>query len=200
VPVPEQNSETLIPQQKLPAGHVFAIGANQADGDFAVYRLENKAVKGSGKIEMQGIGLNRPLRESMNAAWFYFQNNARQVMAGSRISNVDLLLYYEDVQSKTPSTEVSLAEFVGLCSALLDRPVIESLAVIGEIKLSGSMGEIRDLENIVRVAKNAGARKILLPTDCMSSFMRVPGELLIAISPIFYLDPIDAAKKALDIY
>lgn len=200
VPVPEQSSETLIPAQKLPAGHIFAIGANQADGDFAVYRLENKAVKGSGKIEMQGIGKNLPLRESMNAAWFYFQNNVRQVMPGSRINDMDLLLYYEDVQNKAPSTEVSLAEFIGLCSALLDRPVIESLAAIGEIKLSGSMGEVRDIENIVRVAKNAGARRILLPTDCMSSFMQVPGELLLAISPIFYLDPIDAAKKALDIY
>ena len=200
ISVPEQSSETLIPAIKLPAGHVYAIGANQADGEYAVYRLENKAVKGSGKIEMQGIGLNRPLRESMNAAWFYFQNNVRQVMPGARIGNVDLLLYYEDVQSKAPSTEISLAEFIGLCSALLDRPVAESMAIIGEIKLSGSMGEVRDLENIVRVAKNAGARRILLPTACMPAFMQVPGELLMAISPVFYLDPIDAAKKALDIF
>ena len=200
VSVPEQSSESLIPSLPLPAGHVFAVGANMADNDPAVYRLENKMVRGSGKFEMQGVGNNRPLRESMNAAWYFFINNARKVNPGARMADSDFLLYYSDVQGKSPSTEVSVAEWVALCSALIDRPVIACTAVIGEIKLSGSMGEIRDLENIVRVAKNAGARRILMPTACMASFMQVPQELLTSISPVFYLDPIDAARKALDIY
>ena len=55
-----------------------------------------------------------------------------------------------------------MAELVGLCSAVANRPVMEATAVIGEIKLSGTMGEIKNLENIVRVAKNAGAKQLLL--------------------------------------
>lgn len=200
VGVPEQNSETLIPTQKLPSGHVFAIGANMADGDPAVYRLENKAVKGSGKFEMQGVGNNRPLRESMTAAWYYFQNNAKKIQPGARLSDSDYLLYYDDVQGKSPSTEVSVAEWIALCSALIDKPVMEATAVVGEIKLSGSMSEVRGLENIVRVAKNAGGKRLLLPMQCMQDLMRVPSELLSAIQPLFYLDALDAAKKALDVF
>lgn len=201
VGVPEQNSETLIPAQKLPAGHVFAIGACQEDGEMAVYRLENKAVRGDGKFDTQGLGAyNRPLKESMNAAWVYFQNNAKRIMPNAQITCHDYLLYYNDIQSKTPSTEVSVAEWVGLCSTLLDRPVKESTAIVGEIKLSGSMGEVKNLENIVRVAKNAGARYLLLPMDSSKELWSIPAELLSVITPVIYTDPIDAVRKALDIF
>ena len=200
VGVPEQSSETLIPSQKLPAGHVYAVGKNMMDGDESVYRVENKMVRGSGKFEMQGIGTNRPLRESMLAAWYYFQNNAKKILPGARLGDSDFLLYYDDAQGKSPSTEISIAEWVALCSALTDKPIIESCVVIGEIKLSGSMSEVRGLENIVRVAKNAGGKRILLPMQCMKDLMSVPSDLLSSIQPLFYMDPVDAAKKALDLF
>lgn len=200
VSVPEQSSETLIPAQKLPAGHAFAIGACQADGDAAVYRLENKAVRGSGKFETQGVGNNRPLKESMNAAWTFFQSNAKKIHPNAKLTESDYLLYYNDVQGKSPSTEVSVAEWVALCSALLDKQITESTAIIGEIKLSGSMGEVHNLEALIRVAKNAGARRLLLPMQSMAELMNVSGELLAAVQPVFYLDALDAVRKALDIY
>lgn len=199
VSVPEQASNTLIPAEKLPAGHVFALGANQIDGEVAVYRLENKVIRGNGKMETQGIGGNRAVNECVDAAWYYFMDKARSILPGTTLSDHDYLLYYADPQSKGLSTEVSVAEVVGLCSAVANRPVMEATAVIGEIKLSGTMGEIKNLENIVRVAKNAGAKQLLLPIQSMQELMHVPGELLTAVQPIFYSDPIEAVKKAIEL-
>lgn len=199
VSVPEQASNTLIPAEKLPAGHVFALGANQIDGEVAVYRLENKVIRGNGKMETQGIGGNRAVNECVDAAWYYFMDKARAILPGTTLSDHDYLLYYADPQSKGLSAEVSVAELVGLCSAVANRPVMEATAVIGEIKLSGTMGEIKNLENIVRVAKNAGAKQLLLPIQSMQELMHVPGELLTAVQPIFYSDPIEAVKKAIEL-
>lgn len=199
VSVPEQASNTLISAEKLPAGHVFALGANQIDGEVAVYRLENKVIRGNGKMETQGIGGNRAVNECVDAAWYYFMDKARSILPGTTLSDHDYLLYYADPQSKGLSTEVSVAELVGLCSAVANRPVMEATAVIGEIKLSGTMGEIKNLENIVRVAKNAGAKQLLLPIQSMQDLMHVPGELLTAVQPIFYSDPIEAVKKAIEL-
>ena len=199
VSVPEQASNTLIPAEKLPAGHVFALGANQIDGEVAVYRLENKVIRGNGKMETQGIGGNRSVNECVDAAWYYFMDKVRTILPGTTLSDHDYLLYYADPQSKGPSAEVSVAELVGLCSAVANRPVMEATAVIGEIKLSGTMGEIKNLENIVRVAKNAGAKRLLLPIQSMQELMHVPGELLTAVQPIFYSDPIEAVKKAIEL-
>ena len=199
VSVPEQASNTLIPAEKLPAGHVFALGASEDDGEVVVYRLENKVIRGNGKMETQGIGGNRSVNECVDAAWYYFMDKARSILPGTTLSDHDYLLYYADPQSKGLSTEVSVAELVGLCSAVANRPVMEATAVIGEIKLSGTMGEIKNLENIVRVAKNAGAKQLLLPIQSMQELMHVPGELLTAVQPIFYSDPIEAVKKAIEL-
>ncbi len=199
VSVPEQASNTLIPAEKLPAGHVFALGASEDDGEVAVYRLENKVIRGNGKMERQGISGSRAVNECIDAAWYYFVDKVKTILPGATLADHDYLLYYADPQSKGPSAEVSVAELVGLCSAVANRPVTEATAVIGEIKLSGSMGEIKNLENIVRVAKNAGAKQLLLPIQSMQDLMHVPGELLTAVQPIFYSDPIDAVKKAIEL-
>lgn len=199
VSMPEQASNTLIPAEKLPAGHVFALGASEDDGEVAVYRLENKVIRGNGKMERQGISGSRAVNECIDAAWYYFVDKVKTILPGATLADHDYLLYYADPQSKGPSAEVSVAELVGLCSAVANRPVTEATAVIGEIKLSGSMGEIKNLENIVRVAKNAGAKQLLLPIQSMQELMHVPGELLTAVQPIFYSDPIEAVKKAIEL-
>lgn len=200
VTVPEQSSNTLIPEVKLPHGHIFAVGKSRDSGEMCVYRMENKTVRGSGKMETQGIGNNRPVKECVSAAWAYFQDNARRIVPGAKLLDKDYLLYYADTQGKGLSDEVSLGEFIGLCSTLAERSTIESLAIAGEIKLSGTLGELTNLEDVMRVCKNAGAKKVLLPMDSIRDIQNVPRELLNYVQPIFYNDPVDAARKALDIY
>lgn len=197
--VPEQNTNTLIPDQKLKAGHVFAVGKS-VFGDVAVYRLENKAINGTQKLDTQGIpGHMKAVKECVNAAFIYFAENARRVVPGARVSEKDYLLYYADPQDKGVSDEISLAEFIGLCSAVADRPVRESTVVVGEIKISGTMMPLTSVDDIIRVSVNAGAKRILLPMDSFTQYQKVPRELLEKISADFYIDPIDAAKRALDL-
>jgi len=199
VNVPEQSSDTLIPTCKLPIGHVFAVGKSIVSGDMCIYRLENKAVKGNGKLETQGIS-SKAVKESIEAAWIYFQQNAKNILSGAKYSDKNFLLYYADTQSKGLSEQVSLGEFIGLCSALFETPVIESTAIAGEIKLSGTLNELTNIEDILRVCKNTGAKKVMLPMSCIKNIQSVPMELLNKVQPVFYSDPIDAVKKALDIY
>lgn len=196
--VPEQSAGTLIPEAQLLPGHVFAVGRAQS-GDFAVWKLENKAVVGEGKFEHEGIGSNRAVRETFEAAFSYFENNARRVAAGLHVDAKDYLLYVNDLQGKGLSLEVSLAEFVGLCSAACARPVAPALVVPGILRLSGTMDPLTNLEDILRVAKNAGAKRVLLPMSCIADLQAVPPELMGSVSPDFYPDgdAVTAAKKAL---
>ncbi len=199
VPVPEQTENTLIPAGPMPAGHVYAVGKSIVNREVCAYRLENKIVNGSGKLETQGIGHNRSVRECVEAAFAYFQENGRKLMPGARIMDKNYRMYYADIQGKGLSDEVSLAEFIGLCSALTERSVLESLAIAGEIKLSGTLNELTNLEDVLRVSKNAGAKKALIPMDCIKDIQSVPRELLSRVQPIFYNDPVDAARNALDL-
>lgn len=198
--VPEQSKDTLVPEGELMPGHVFGIG-HAADGEMAVYRLENKAVAGDFKLTTEGIGNNRPVKDSIEAAFKYFENNAARVASGMHAHERDYLLFFNDLQKKGLSSEVSLAEFVGLCSAACNRPVTPSTVIPGILRMSGTMDEVRDLEDILRVAKNAGAKKVLLPLSCIKDLQGVPNELIGSVSPDFYPDGdvVAAAKKALDL-
>lgn len=199
VGVPEQSVNSLVPEAPLQAGHVFGIGRS-IEGKHAVYKLENKAIAGSCHFQSEGIG-SRGARESIDAAWNYFVNNANRVAAGMHLDKKDYLLFFNDLQAKGPSDEVSLAEFVGLCSAACNRPVAAGLAIPGILRLSGSMDEVKGLEDILRVAKNAGAKRILLPFGAIKDLQAIPMELASSVSPDFYPDgdAVSAARKALGI-
>lgn len=199
VGVPEQSDNSLVPEAPLQAGHVFGIGRS-IEGKHAVYKLENKAIAGSCHFQSEGIG-SRGARESIDAAWNYFVNNANRVAAGMHLDKKDYLLFFNDLQAKGPSDEVSLAEFVGLCSAACNRPVAAGLAIPGVLRLSGSMDEVKGLEDILRVAKNAGAKRILLPFGAIKDLQATPMELASSVSPDFYPDgdAVSAARKALGI-
>lgn len=199
VSVPEQASTSLVPEVKLSAGHVFAVGRSVIDDEMCIYKLENKAVGGSGTLKTQGV-YSKAVKECIDAAWAYFTTNAKRVIPGIKILDKEYLLYYADTQGKGLSDQVSLAEFIALCSAVFDKPLMESLAVVGEIKLSGTLEEVTGVEDIIRVCKNAGAKKVLLPMDCIKDIQTVSRELLSKVQPVFYNDPVDAAKKALDVY
>lgn len=198
--VPEQRNDTLIPDGTLLPGHVFSIGRSTA-GEIAVYKLENKAVHGEFKFVTEGIGQSRHARESMDAAFKYFENYGSNVAAGMHIELRDYLLFFNDLQKKGLSAECSLAEFVGLCSAACGRPVTSATVIPGILRMSGTMEPIKDLEDILRVAKNAGAKRVLLPMSSIADLQSVPPELLGSISPVFYAsdNPVDVAKKALDL-
>ena len=200
VRVPEQSDDTLIPDGPLMPGHVFAVGKSQ-EGEVAVYKLENKAVAGECKFKHEGVGNNKAVRDTLSAAFENFESLGSRVAPGMHIASKDYLLFYNDLQGKGLSEETSLAEFVGLCSAACNRPVSSALAIPGILRVSGSMDEIRGLEDIMRVAINAGAKRILLPFGCIKDLQNVSPEIGSRLNPVFYPDgdAVAAAKNALEL-
>lgn len=198
VGVLEQSDDSLIPDTAPQAGHVFGVGRSIAD-EMAVYRLENKAVSGNAAFRMEGVGSNREVRDALNAAFEQFKNCAPRLAAGMHVTSRDYLLFCNDLQAKGPSAEVSLAEFIGLCSAASGRPVMAGLVIPGILRLSGSLEPVGNLEDVLRVAKNAGAKRILLPMSSIADLQGVAPELIGAVSPEFYEtgNAVAAARRAL---
>ena len=196
--VPEHSESTLIPVHQLPYGHIFGVGRSFYSGEISIYRLENKTISGSGKFKTQGVPIG-VIAQCIESSWAYFQDNVKKVIPGITLTDKDYLLYYADSQNNGRSDEISVAEFIALCSAVAEKPILDSLAVAGELKLSGTIEELTNLDDILRVSKNAGAKRILIPMDSIKDIQNIPRELLCDIQPIFYTDPIDAARKALSL-
>ena len=202
VSLPEVSTSTLIYQGFEKPGYVYGIGRSVSDL-LGIYRLENKLVSGTGVFSFKNVeGLARApksVRDSLTAAFNYFGENARRLISGS-YEDFDYSLYFNDLQNRGVSDEISVAEVVGLFSGLANRPVLPSLVVCGRVVMSGSMMPITtELEEIFVAVANAGAKKILLPMESKVNYAKLKKDLKAEVEAIFYSTPLDAVKKALGV-
>lgn len=200
--LPEVSTSTLIYQGFEKPGYVYGVGRSVSD-ILGIYRLENKLVTGTGVFSFKNVeGLShspKSVRDSLTAAFNYFGENARKLIAGS-YEDFDYSLYFNDLQNRGVSDEISVAEVVGLFSGLANRAVIPALVICGRVVMSGSMMPITtELDEIFVACANAGARKIMLPKDSREKYDKLRADLKEEIEVIFYSTPLDAAKKALGV-
>ena len=202
VPLPEVSSGTLVFEGFERPGYVYGIGRSIND-TLGIYRLENKLINGSGVFSFKNVeglaGASKKVKDSITAAFNYFGENSRKIISGA-YESFDYSLYFNDLQSRGVSDEISVAEVVGLFSALSNRPVLPSLVICGRVVMSGSMMPITtELEEIFVAAANAGAKRIMLPEESREKYNKLKTDLKAEMSAIFYFTPLDAAKKALGV-
>lgn len=206
VQLPEVSQETLIPASFEKPGYVYAIGRSQ-DNRVGVYRLENKLIyEGTGTISFRNVeGISsgtrntKDVKDSITAAFNCFAESSRELVS-QKYEKYDYSLYFNDLQNCGVSDEVSVAEVVGLFSAISNRSVSPSLVVCGKVVMSGeTMPVIMMLDEIIVAAANAGAKKILLPENTKNSYEQLSDALKNEITAEFYSTPLEAAKMALGV-
>lgn len=202
VELPEVSNGTLIYEGLETPGYVYGVGKSVTNV-LGVYRLENKLINGTGILSFKNVeGLARApksVKDSITAAFNYFEENSRKIISGA-YEDFDYSLYFNDLQNRGVSDEISVAEVVGLFSGLANRAVLPSLVICGKVVMSGSMMPITtELDEIFVAAANAGAKKIMLPAESKDKYNKLRSDLKDEISVIFYSTPLDAAKKALGV-
>ena len=202
VNLPEIATGSLVFDGLEKPGYVYAVGRS-VDDKVGIYRLENKLIEGSGKFSFKNVeGLShspKSVKDSITAAFNYFSENANRLVSGD-CSSFDYSLYFNDLQNRGVCDEISVAEVVGLFSALSNRAVLPSLVICGRVVMSGSMMPIiTELDEMFVAASNAGAKKILLPADSRDKYEALGKDLKKEIEVIFYSTPLDAARKALGV-
>ncbi len=198
VSVPEQGGGKLIPEGITKPGHVYVAGHGNS-GMIGIYKLENEVVSGAGKFEKSGVGSERDARESLDTAFRYFTSNIKSINSSLNYKTKDYLMHIEDLQGIGLTEDLAIAELIGLCSAVLGKPVQGSLIVIGNMTVGGTISKVREFAEMLQVSVDAGAKKVLLPSSAVQDLQTVPSDLLVKVQPIFYSDPIDAVYKALGV-
>ena len=198
VSVPEQGGGKLIPEGMGKPGHVYTVGHGDS-GMIGVYKLENQVVSGTGKYEKSGVGSHRGAKESLDTAFRYFTANCKSISSSISTKTKDYLMHISDLQGIGLTEELAIAELVGLCSAALERPVQESMVVLGNMTVGGTIAKVEEFANVLQVCVDAGAKRVLIPASSVVDLQTVPPDLLIKIQPIFYADPTDAVFKALGV-
>lgn len=194
VAVPEQGGGKLIPEGMCNPGQVYTVSRGKS-GMIGVFRLESQMLPGNGKFERTGLGTDRDARESTNAAFNFLKANANRISGSISTTTKD----YQDLQGIGMTGKLAMPSLIALSSIALGKPVQSSLAVLGEISISGTMIKVDELANALQVCLDSGAKKVLLPITSAADLGTVPSELIGCFNLIFYSSAEDAVFKALGV-
>ena len=198
ISVPEQGGGKLIPEGLCNPGQVYTIGRGKS-GMIGVFRLESQMLPGNGKFERTGIGTDRDARESSNTAFNFLKANGNRISGSISTTTKDYIINYQDLQGIGMTGKLALPSLIALCSIALSRPTLGSLAVLGEISISGTLIKVDELANALQVCLDSGAKKVLIPATSMVDFATVPPDLMSAFQLIPYQSAEDAVFKALGV-
>lgn len=196
VSVPEQGGGKLIPEGLCNPGQVYTVSRGKS-GMIGVFRLESQMLPGSGKFERTGLGADRDAKEATNTAFNYLKANGSRVSGSISVTTKDYIINYQDLQGIGMTGRLALPTLIALCSIALSKPVLSSLAVLGEISISGTLIKVDELANALQVCLDSGAKKVLLPMTSAAELGTVPADLIGSFNLIFYSSAEDAIFKAL---
>ena len=198
VSVPEQGGGKLIPDGMCNPGQIYTVSRGKS-GMIGVFRLESQMLPGSGKFERTGLGSDRDCRESTNTAFNFLKANGKRISGGISTASKDYIINYQDLQGIGMTGKLALPTLIALCSIALGRPTVSTLAVLGEISISGTILKVDELANSLQVCLDSGAKKVLLPISSAVDLGTVPPELVGSFNLIFYSSAEDAVFKALGV-
>jgi len=195
--VPEQGGGWLIPDGPLSPGvmHTVATGGSH----LGLYRLETQVTSGNGALKTSGLGSNSAAKEAIKVGFDYFKANAHRVSASIKPGDHDFHLHIVELHNTGPTTAMTLAAFVALCSGVFGRPIQQQMVVLGSMSLGGNIVPVENLAESLQVAFDAGAKRLLLPMASVKDIPTIPGELFAKFQTGFYADPVDAVFKALGV-
>lgn len=198
VSVPEQGGGKLIPEGMCNPGQIYTVSQGKS-GMLGVFRLESQMLPGNGKFERTGIGSDRDAKESTNTAFNFLKANGNRISGSISTTTKDYIINYQDLQGIGMTGKLALPTLIAMCSIALGKPTLSSLAVLGEISISGTMMKVDELANSLQVCLDSGAKRVLLPITSAAELGTVPADLIGSFNLIFYSSAEDVVFKALGV-
>ena len=198
VSVPEQGGGKLIPEGMCNPGQIYTVSQGKS-GMLGVFRLESQMLPGNGKFKRTGIGSDRDAKESTNTAFNFLKANGNRISGSISTTTKDYIINYQDLQGIGMTGKLALPTLIAMCSIALGKPTLSSLAVLGEISISGTMMKVDELANSLQVCLDSGAKRVLLPITSAAELGTVPADLIGSFNLIFYSSAEDAVFKALGV-
>lgn len=136
--------------------------------------VEASVMDGTGKLELTGQ-LGDVMKESAKAGYSYIRANAAKLgISKDFYKSHDLHIHVPEgaVPKDGPSAGVTMV--TAMVSALSNQPVSGSIAMTGEITLTGRVLPIGGLKEKTLAARRAGITKIIIPRDNKSDLQELP--------------------------
>jgi ATP-dependent Lon protease len=196
VTVTEMGSGSIIAEGGLPPGSIYTIGTDAADNRLAMFLLQTQMTRGSGRIVPLG-NLSSKMKDAIKIADAYLKANLKNLGIDQDLKAYDFTVQAINLNQAKEGAETAVAFFLSMISALLGKPVLDRTVVLGDMSVQGMLLKVSALPERMQSAVEAGAKRILIPSENKRDLADVPDAILTAIQWQFYDSPTRAAILAM---
>ena len=185
--------------EPLPVGVAIGLAWTEFGGELL--SIEATVLPGSGKLSPTGK-LGDVMKESAQAALSYVRSRAVEFgLKKDFYQKTDIHVHIPEgaVPKDGPSAGVSM--FTSIVSLLISKPVMDKLAMTGEITLRGNVLPIGGVKEKVTAAHRSGIKHIILPDHNKKDLEEIPNHIKKDLNFYFakeIMDVIDVALPGLN--
>lgn len=192
----ELSSSQLIPDSPLSPGDLFTVGFDLNESRYSLYRIQISAIPGGSRFNLVGT-TGKGIKESARMAYDYLKANAKRVGIDRDITSYELNIQVMSLMQGKDANDLGVAFYIGLISAILNRPIAAGLVILGQMSIHGVLSRVEGLGDKLRIAMDAGAKRVMFPTENRRDFAELPAEVIDKLQIDFYSSPEQSALKAL---
>lgn len=193
----ELGSVTLIPEGASAPGDVFTVGYDQDENRYALYRIQISATPGGHRFNVVGTK-GKAMKESARMAYEYLKANSGKLGIDRDISSYDVNIQVMSLMQGKDAGDIGIAFYIAMISALLGRPIGPGIVILGQMSIHGVLSRVEGLGDKLRIAMDAGAKRVVIPTENKRDFGELPAEVIDKLRIEFYSEPAQAAIKAFE--
>ncbi|WP_201455599.1 protease Lon-related BREX system protein BrxL [Roseovarius indicus] len=194
VSTPELQSENSIGADPLPAGQVWTISPGGQDEGTGLFRIEVNESSGSG-VKILNQSPPGPFKESVRIAEQNLYAHARELVGERKPREHEFSIQLRAFDAARNGSDVGIPVLMGLCSALLGKPIKGGLVISGGITLGGSLEPVHNPIDLIELAMEKGAEAVLLPISSRRALIDLSDDVATKVQVLFYADAADALRK-----
>ncbi|MEE9189322.1 MAG: endopeptidase La [Candidatus Neomarinimicrobiota bacterium] len=184
-----------IAERTTKPGVVTGLAWTAAGGDILF--IEASQMNGSGKLTLTGQ-LGDVMKESATAALTFVRSNAKKFGIPEdfhKVTDIHIHVPAGAIPKDGPSAGVSM--ITALVSLLTHLPVMNSMAMTGEITLRGNVLPIGGVKEKVTAAHRLGIKNIILPDHNRKDLEEIPDHIKKDLQFNFAKDILEVIKIAI---
>ena len=185
--------ELEIAERAAAPGVATGLAWTPSGGDILF--IEASRMPGKGALMLTG-SLGEVMKESAQAALTYVRAHAASFGLHADVTkNSDFHIHVPAGATPKDGPSAGLALLTALISLLTQRPVINNLAMTGEITLRGKVLPVGGIKEKVLAASRAGITRVLLPISNRRNLRDIPPEVR-RVMKFTFVTKMDAAVLA----
>jgi ATP-dependent Lon protease len=197
VAVPEQCEGGMISSEPQQPGVLFTVGQDSEADKMCLFRVEVGVMSGGGKYSVTGV-TGKAMKDDIKTAYDFIRVNIHKVSVEKSITDYDIHIQVVNLMQAKEGSQTGVAFLVSILSALFERPVRSGTVVLGGMSIHGILMPVTRLGESLRVLKENGGTRVLLPSLNAKDLSNVPPDILAELEIGFYNDPFDCTWKAIE--